>query len=191
MKTISKKTLMLALCIVIIPVFTAAQDYYAADYSDLWVINHSSYQVRVLIDGWENGSVWTGATSRITVSVGNHEIYAEEYQDGDVYWGPFDVYIPEEGYEFTLYDPIEEEEEESYVTDISNLYVVNESPYHARVFVDGWEKGTVVPGGSFTTTIQGGYDYKFYAEDLTADITWGPVTFYIAEGEDFTWTLEP
>lgn len=183
-----QKMLFAALFVLVIPVLGAGQDYYVADYCDLWIVNHSSYQVRVLIDGWEQGSVWTGATSRITVSVGYHEIYAEEYQTGDIYWGPYDIYISEEGHEFTLYDPVSEE---SYVTDISNLCVINESPYHARVFVDGWQKGTVVPGGTFTTTIQGGYDYEFYAEDLSGDISWGPESFYIDDGEDFTWTLEP
>jgi hypothetical protein len=181
---IDKTVILITICFFAFPVLVTGQDY-----SELWLINHSSYQVRVLIDGWEQGSVWTGATSRMTVLVGYHEVYAEEYQSGDVYWGPYDIYVPEEGYELTLYDP-DPMEEESYTTDISNLYVINYSGYDARIFVDGWEKGTAVAGGTFTTTLQGGYDYEFYAEDRSGEIYWGPEVFYVPEGEDFTWTLE-
>ena len=191
MKVLCRKWLLLTLCIIVVPFLVAAHENYVTEYSDLWVINHSSYHVRVLVDGWEKGSVWSGATSRITVLVGYHEIYAEEYQNGEPYWGPMDIYVPEEGYELTLYDPGSEEiGQENYVTKISNLYVINESSYDARVFVDGWEKGTVLASGTLTTTIQGGFNYALYAEAIGGEVWWGPETFYIAEGEDFTWTLE-
>lgn len=191
MIAIRRKLLILSLCIMVMSSLATAQESYIPGYSDLWISNFSSYHIRVLVDGWEKGSVLSGATSRITVTSGYHEIYAEEYQNGETYWGPMEIYVPEEGYELTLYDPEPGDiGQENYVTKISNLYVINESPYDARVFVDGWEKGTVLAGGTFTTTIQGGFDYVFYAEDLSGEILWGPQTYYIPKGEDFTWTLE-
>ena len=171
-------------CALLVPVLLRAQ------YADLYITNHSSYQVSVSVDGWDQGSIWTGATSRITVSVGYHNVSIEEYEYGDVYWGPWDIEIDENGYEITLYDPPGDEDD--YTTMISNLYVVNESNCDARIYVDGWEKGTAVAGGTFTTTIQGGYSYECYAEECySAEYTWGPETFYIPEGETYTWTLLP
>jgi hypothetical protein len=197
MRICDKKIVGFILCILVIPLSATTQDHNKPHYTDLWVINHSSYHVRVSVDGWEQGSVWNGATSRKTVTVGYHEVYGEEYQNGEVYWGPWNIYVPEGGYELTFYDPDPEDPsssliEESSAPRISNLFVVNESTYDARVFVDGWEKGTVIAGGTFTTTIQGGFNYEFYAEgSYNGEVYWGPQTFYVATGEDFNWTLEP
>jgi len=172
------------MCALFVPLIINAQ------YADLYIMNHSSYQVSVSVDGWNQGSIWTGATSKIAVSVGYHNVYIEEYEYGDIYWEPWDIEIDEDGYELTLYDPPGLDND--YTTQISNLSVVNETGYDVRIFVDGWEKGSAVAGGSFTTTIQGGYSYECYAvEYYSAEYTWGPETIYIGEGENYTWTLLP
>ena len=45
--------------------------------------------------------------------------------------------------------------QESTVEEYGYVYVINLSSYHARVFVDGHEKGTALADGTFTTTLQG------------------------------------
>lgn len=180
---------MLALCVVVIPVFITAQENGEAEYGDLWVSNHSSYHIRVLIDGWNKGSVWTGATSRITVPIGDHEFYAEEYQNGEVFWGPWDIYVPEDGYELTLCDP--EIDTTQYATPFSNLTIINQSAYDVRVFIDGFEKGIVSAGGTLPLTLEGGYNYDIYAEQYPeGEIVWDHNAVYLPDdGGDYTYLL--
>ncbi len=192
MNTTRKIALMVMICMLISPFVAETQENDLPEHRYLWVNNHSSYHVRVFIDGGEQGSIWPGGSLRLNIQAGyTYTLYGEEYQNAAVTWGPWDIYIPnDEDYQMTLYDPETEVPEDDYVTPFSNLYVINQTPYDARVYVDGWEKGTVIAGGTFTTTIQGGYSYELYAKSLNGDVYWGPQKEYIAEGEDFTWTLQ-
>jgi len=192
MNATGKVGLIVTICILTNSFFTAAQEHDLPKHRYLWVNNHSSYHIRVFIDGGEQGSVWPGGNLRLNIRPGyTYTFYGQEYQNAAVTWGPWDIYVPnDEDYQMTLYDPETDLKQEDYVTPFTNLYVINETPYDARVYVDGWEKGTVIAGGTFTTTIQGGYTYELYAESIDGEIYWGPQKEYIAEGEHFTWTLQ-
>ncbi len=190
MKLTSSKVVALLLCLISISSFMTAQETAVGGYGHVYVINLSSYHARVFIDGYDRGSVWCGATLKLVVVNGEHTISAQEYENASITWGPSPLSVYDDEWEWTLNNPSIPEEE--YTTQFSNLYVINSTGYDIRIFVDGHEKGTALAGGTFTTTLQGGYSYELYGEEYQkGEIWWGPESIYLEKGEDYEWTLTP